>query len=50
MMLVQCFMDRGFLARLMASLAVCLPGDTKLDWWPCDWFAPPKLDWAAPPL
>lgn len=31
MMLVQCFIDRGLRARRMASLAVCLPGDTKLD-------------------
>ena len=47
MILVQCFMDRGLRARRIASLAVCLPGETKLDCATPPYVAPPA-DWDDP--
>ena len=47
MILVQCFIDRGLRARRIASLAVCLPGETKLDCAPPLLVAPPA-DWDDP--
>ena len=45
--LVQCFIDRGLRARRIASLVVCLPGETKLDCAPPLYVAPPA-DWDDP--